>query len=573
MGECRVICDRLQSAADPVKRREDRRHQRCQPQCLFAAPCIVDVDHRIEVEHARRHRQHRSELGQHRHRLDRRNLDHGEQFHRQVPQFGHLGPEHPRLLGGREPTRAEEEPDVLERTSPRQGGGIVFAVVEEAAVAVDGSDRRVSGDDAVEPRWDLDELLSHVSSLRSSTARINIDSINVDRINDVVDDGAMSTLIRSTEAASLLNVSKSTLYAYVSRGRLSRTTAPDGRTSLFSRDEVERLAERSRRTPPGPRATIDVQISSAVTTIDESSVRYRSHDVVDLAAGHRFEDAAELLWSAPGGPIPSATSWPALAPPDRTGIAPIEALRLSAIAKIATASHVLADLHPDDSAGDAARRLLLAVPVVLGSHRRTGRYAQRVAAAWCARATSELVDAIDMALVLLADHELATSTLAVRIAASVRASPYVAFTAGLACMDGALHGAASAEANRFLAACGHDDPATVIARLRLDRQPVPGFGHKVYRGVDPRFTPLLDCVRLLDPDTAALVDAVVTEAGRVMSPLPNVDLALGALTMAAGLSPNTPIFAIARIAGWGAHYEEEVAEAPVRFRGVATPRR
>ena len=52
----------------------------------------------------------------------------------------------------------------------------------------------------------------------------------------------MSTLIRSNEAAALLNVSKPTLYAYVSRGRLQRTTAPDGRTSLFARDEVERLA-------------------------------------------------------------------------------------------------------------------------------------------------------------------------------------------------------------------------------------------------------------------------------------------------------------------------------------------
>ncbi len=44
----------------------------------------------------------------------------------------------------------------------------------------------------------------------------------------------MSTLIRSTEAAEILGVSKPTLYAYVSRGRLMRTTAPDGRTSLFA---------------------------------------------------------------------------------------------------------------------------------------------------------------------------------------------------------------------------------------------------------------------------------------------------------------------------------------------------
>lgn len=383
----------------------------------------------------------------------------------------------------------------------------------------------------------------------------------------------MSTLIRSTEAAALLNISKPTLYAYVSRGRLTRTTGADGRTSLFARDEVERLAQRGRRAPSGPRPTIDVQISSDITTIDESSLRYLGHDVVDLAVGHRFEDVAELLWSGRIGPISSATNWPAASPADRAGLAPAAVMQMSPIARIATASHLLGALHLDDSPGDAARRLLLALPDLFGSTRRTGRYAHRLAAAWRRRPTPELVHTIDTALVLLADHELATSTLAVRIAASVRTSPYAAFAAGLANMEGALHGSASAEAHRFLEQCAETEPAVVIAQLRSDRRLIPGFGHKIYRGVDPRFPPLLDCVRRLDPDTVGVVDAVVTEAGRVMSHAPNADLALGALTIAAGLEANTPIFAIARIAGWGAHYAEEIGEPPVRFRGVATPAR
>lgn len=383
----------------------------------------------------------------------------------------------------------------------------------------------------------------------------------------------MSTLIRSSEAATMLNVSKPTLYAYVSRGLLARTTGADGRTSLFARDEVERLAQRSRRAPTRPRSTIDVQISSDITTIDESSLRYRGHDVVDLAASHRFEDIAELLWSDETEAIPFATKWPALSPADRTGVAPAAVLQMSPIARIATGSYLLDGLHPDDSPADAARRLLLAVPDLLGSTRRTGRYAHRLTSAWRRRPTPELIDAIDTALVLLADHELATSTLAVRIAASVRTTPAVAFAAGLASMEGAFHGAASSEAHRFLARCADAEPASVIAQLRSNRRPIPGFGHKVYRGVDPRFPPLINCVRRLDPDAVGLVDAVVTEAGRVMSHQPNVDLALGALTWAAGLEPNTPIFAVARIAGWGAHYAEEISEPPVRFRGVATTTR
>lgn len=379
----------------------------------------------------------------------------------------------------------------------------------------------------------------------------------------------MSTLIRSTEAAAILDVSKATLYAYVSRGRLSRTTAPDGRTSLFARDEVQRLAERSRRAPSGPRATIDVQIASGVTTIDEHALSFRGIDAIELAATHRFEDVAEYLWS--GANAASSAAWPSADPQLRIALAPIADLAISPVARIATASHVLAARHPDDRAADAARRLLVAAPVVLGATRRTGRFAARLASAWRRRPSAELVDAVDAALVLLADHELATSTLAVRIAASVRATPYDGCAAGLATVQGRLHGSAAVEVSRFLAACEATDPSVVLAQHHAKRQRVPGFGHEVYRGVDPRYPLLIEHVRHLDPAEGDLLDAVVAEAGRTMPHQPNVDLALGAFTRAAGLEPDVPIFAIARIAGWAAHFAEELDERPLRFRGVATP--
>ncbi len=379
----------------------------------------------------------------------------------------------------------------------------------------------------------------------------------------------MSTLIRATEAAAILGVSKATLYAYVSRGRLNRTTAPDGRTSLFARDEVHQLAERSRRAPSGPRATIDVQIASGITTIDEHALTFRGVDAIDLAATRHFEDVAEFLWS--GADDAASTSWPSSDPTLRGALAPTTDLNISPIARIATAAHVLAARHPDDRAADAARRLLVATPVVLGATLRTGRFAARLASAWRRRPSVELVDAVDTALVLLADHELATSTLAVRIAASVQTSPYTAFAAGLATIEGRLHGSAAVEVSRFLASCAEAEPSAVLAQHRAQRRPVPGFGHKVYRGVDPRYPPLWEHVRRLDPAEADLLDVVVAEAGRTMSHQPNIDLALGAFTRAAGLEPDVPIFAVARIAGWAAHFAEELDERPLRFRGVATP--
>ena len=381
----------------------------------------------------------------------------------------------------------------------------------------------------------------------------------------------VSTAIRSTEAAQILGVSTSTLYAYVSRGRLRRSTAPDGRTSLFERDEVERLAQRSRRAAPGPRPTIDVQIRSAITTMHETGLEFRGHDAVELVAHHRFEDIAELLWRADGSEPPSGTTWPAAERADLDAVAPTTALRATPIGRMAIAAHILDAFHSDDDAATAARRTLLVVPSILGSDRRTGSFAVRLTSAWRRRPGTALVEAIDTALALLADHELATSTLAVRIAASVRSTPYAALATGLASIEGVMHGSASAEVHRFLQRCARQGAGDVISTLRASHGFVPGFGHKVYRGIDPRFEPLMHSIVPLDsaPRPLALVDEVIAEVGRTLPHQPNVDLALGTLTWAAGLEPDTPIFAVARIAGWAAHYAEELTERPLRFRGVA----
>ncbi len=381
----------------------------------------------------------------------------------------------------------------------------------------------------------------------------------------------MSTLIRSTEAAEILGVSKPTLYAYVSRGRLTRRTAADGRTSLFERNEVERLSARSRRSAPGPRPTIDVQIRSDVTTMHEDALEFRGHDLVELIRGRHFEDIAELLWADETSDPPTGTTWPKADTVDIDALAGLADVDATPIGRLAIAAHVLDAIH-DDDAPAAARRLLLATPTLFGSRRRSGEFALRLISAWRARPSSDLVTAVDTALALLADHELATSTLAVRVAASTRTSPYAAFAAGLASIEGLLHGSASASVHRFLDRCAERSPEAAVADLRTSRAPIPGFGHKVYRGVDPRFSPLMEAIRPIDAGSLALVDAIVEEVGRVLPHQPNVDLALGALTWAGGLEPDTPLFAVARIAGWAAHYDEELQEAPLRFRGVARPR-
>src|SRR5271170_522974 len=111
----------------------------------------------------------------------------------------------------------------------------------------------------------------------------------------------MTDFLTAAEAARRLGVKPATLYAYVSRGVLRRSKAPDGRGSLFDSGEVELLARRGRpRRPPG---VTDITVESAITEIAGDRLRYRGLDVLRLATTRPFEDVAELLWT---GELPSA---------------------------------------------------------------------------------------------------------------------------------------------------------------------------------------------------------------------------------------------------------------------------
>jgi citrate synthase len=383
----------------------------------------------------------------------------------------------------------------------------------------------------------------------------------------------MTTRIGSSEAARLLGVTKPTLYAYVSRGVVGRTTAVDGRTSLFDRTEIDRLAARSRVRGTIERPTIDVQIGSAITHLSDDGITYRGHDVARLAAEHGFESVVELLISgelpvdAPRWPLDRAALQRCRAVIAAAGpIAPTTALALAAGALIGTTGQVA-------SPSDAARRLLSIAPSLLGGP-VSGTVSERLTAAWRRHPSDELVDAVSKALVLLADHELATSTLAVRVACSVRADPHAAIAAGLHTVSGALHGSASQAVGQLFEAAAEQGAEAALS-VHLDGSGrVPGFGHSVYRNGDPRFEPLISAVRRI-PVTdrrREVVDAVLAESGRRVSVLPNVDLALGALLYVGRIPLDAPLFAIARIAGWAAHYAEEADERPLRYRGLARPR-
>lgn len=372
-------------------------------------------------------------------------------------------------------------------------------------------------------------------------------------------------LLRADQVALRLGVKLPTVYAYVSRGILDRLLAADGRTSLFDPAQVEALARRGRpRSGATRRGTVDVSLSTSITRIESDRLSYRGRDVGELAAVP-FERVAELLWT---GELPEHAAWPA---PRRRLRATGEPLVRFAIA--AASLSVDHPLRGDLGLGSVllhARALVGAFVEVLPGEAHDGRVAERL---WPKLsplpARPDRVAALDAALVVLADHELATSTMAVRIAASCRADPFAAVLAGLGALNGPLHGGAARTVHGMLEDAAQTSADAALARV-LDR--LRGFGHPVYPGEDPRATILLAHVDAIaarrERDVVAEVRRVAT---RVAGQPPNVDFALAALAFTGRMhvGATEAIFALARTAGFLAHALEEYGEEPLRFRARA----
>jgi citrate synthase len=196
------------------------------------------------------------------------------------------------------------------------------------------------------------------------------------------------------------------------------------------------------------------------------------------------------------------------------------------------------------------------------------RLARRIDAA----PSEALVRWVNAAMVLLADHELATSTVAVRVAASTRADVCDAVLAGLGTLSGPLHGGASQLAYSLLV-----DAERLGVERALDdtlrwQGVVPGFGHSVYKNGDARFGVLHGLFeQTAPPERVELVRSLISVAAEHSIPLPNVDLALASAAWAAGMPRDTgsTLFAVSRLAGWVAHYLEELEERPLRYRARA----
>lgn len=173
----------------------------------------------------------------------------------------------------------------------------------------------------------------------------------------------------------------------------------------------------------------------------------------------------------------------------------------------------------------------------------------------------------DIALTLHADHELNASTFAARVTAATLSDIYSAATSAIGALKGPLHGGANEAVIKMLLAAGNKEKALEMMRAKLDaKEKISGFGHRVYKTMDPRAIHLKKLSKELAASTGhidlyeaseAVEEAMRTAKGKPLNP--NVDFYSASAYYSLGIPVDlfTPIFAVSRMSGWTAHVLEQ----------------
>jgi len=334
-----------------------------------------------------------------------------------------------------------------------------------------------------------------------------------------------------------------------------------------------------------------VALESRICFIDgrEGRLIYRGYDIRDLTAHATFEEVAYLLWY---GRLPTASRLAELhqrlvalraVPPELlraidtlpASASPMDVLR-TAVSALAIYEPQHAGPGPNSIGG--AQHLTAALPTILGTfHRRRAHlppiearphlsHAAYLVYALLDREPTPLeAQAVDVALMLHADHDLNASTFAARVTASTLSDLYSAVTSAIGALKGPLHGGANERVMELLEQIGTVDRAEEVVRAKLaHHERIMGFGHRVYKVEDPRATILREWSRRLGEAKGnlryyELLQKVVEVVHREKGLYPNLDLYSGSIYTLLGVPSDlfTPVFATSRVVGWTAHVLEE----------------
>ncbi len=291
------------------------------------------------------------------------------------------------------------------------------------------------------------------------------------------------------EAAEVLGVSLTTLYAYVSRKGIRSEKQPGSKSRRYWRADVERARKRGK--PVDPSAGLIK--STTVTLMTAKGPFYRGVSAIELAKTASIEEVASLLWDAPD----AFAETPLLLPPEYLDAAkafsslPRTARAIALFSLMEHANPRAHDLSPRGYARAGAGVIRTFASIVGGGSPSDVGPIHEVLARNL-NAGPGYADLVRRCMVLAADHELDPTTYAVRAAANAGVTPYGAAMAGMVAGRGRrLHQGRAETVARFIEEAMSGDPReAVLSRFRIG-EPIPGFGGRLYADQDPRAEALI----------------------------------------------------------------------------------
>ncbi len=386
----------------------------------------------------------------------------------------------------------------------------------------------------------------------------------------------MPRYLTADEAAAELDITKNTLYAYVSRGLVRSEPDDEQRRTRRYRAEDIRQLKRKKKLKQDPmtaaRTALDwglPVLESALTLIDDGSFYYRGRNACRLARTRDLEAVAPLLWDIEADRIDLAAVELPVEVGDQPApeASPLDRMQML-LPRAQAADNRAYDLSAKGMVQTGTRLLALLTALIDDKEASggTGTVAERLRAAWDAPVGTASL--LNTALVLSADHELNVTALTVRSVASADASPYGAVNAGLSAARGRRHTGSTARIAALLREAGRPDRfRTTVADRRRRGDTVPGFGHRLYPEGDPRATVLMEGLKSERPEAEGTAFArVAQEVGPdLLDRPPAFDFALVALGEALSLPPRAPLmlFVLGRTVGWVGHMLEQYEEEQV----------
>jgi len=339
-----------------------------------------------------------------------------------------------------------------------------------------------------------------------------------------------------------------------------------------------------------------VATTSSICYIDgeQGVLAYRGIDIHELAESATFEETCYLLWF---GRLPSREELRELRDRfaeerkldasiyHRLHLVPKHALPMDVLRTMVS---TLSFFDPEEKSNDReanihkAIRLTSQIAMIVAAYDRIRKGKPLVepdrslshAANFLLMLTGEYPSntaerALDIALILHADHELNASTFAARVTAATLSDMHSAVTSAIGCLKGPLHGGANEAVFHILQAIDSSgaDPVEYIKGMLAQKKKIPGFGHRVYHTEDPRATHLRQMSRDLgnssgEPKWFEFSHAIeqFVKADKMLNA--NVDFYSASTYHTLGIDVDlfTPVFAISRVSGWTAHVIEQLSD-------------